>query len=748
MRRDALAFLAGITAIQFAPALPGGAGWWALALPPCAWLTWRSRFRFILFALLGLIYAAARAQQDLHHTLPASLEPLPVIARVQVDSLVQWQGPQARFDARVLGIDADVAVRRVRLSWMFAPRRLAAGQRWELPLTLKRPRGWRNPGAADTERLYLRAGIDALAQVGDRQPARLLGEATGGSTLLWLREHISAGLRREAAGSPSSGVLTGLAVGDTRDVTPELWALFRALGITHLMAISGSHVGLFGLLAAALVRRLWPLVRPRHGQSGVQAPCAVAAALASLGYALLAGFAVPSQRTAAMIALGGAARLRGRWLAPSHLLALALVLVLLIDPAAAVEPGFWLSFATVMWILASVPGAGWRAALGLQFGVSLLVLPLTLFAFGQASLIAPFVNLIAVPLTGFVLVPATLLAAALLFCAPALSHWLTAQLAASLDACWPVLMKLAAWPFAQYVVPSLPLPLAAAAIGGAALLTLSPAWPWRVIGASAVLSACSWRAPAPPAGGFEFTLLEAGDATLAVVLAPSTTLVYYAGSGSAFGADVGASVLLPFLRTRGRAQVDLLIISRADSAHAVGLESLLRELPVLQILGGGDPQAPCLAGQRFDRDGLRIRVLAPVTGEDPGPDASCVVRIAGAAGSVLLTGEITRRAEAGLVERGVPLAADVVVVPARGSHHASSSPFLTATRPRWALVAAAHLNRFGYPRPEVLARWQALGAQVRQVSLEGAITLRVPARGPIEAPPGERIRRRGFWTAT
>lgn len=742
--------LAGITAIQFAPQLPSHSPWLVAALLAAVPLVWRTRGRWLLFLLLGLIYATVRAGHDRDHALPARLAPLPVDAVIEVSSLVQWHGPSASFEAQVSRLDVPLPLRRLRVEWMFAPRELRAAQRWRLPLRLRCARGLRNPGGFDAEGWWRREGIDALASVQNRFAAERLADASGAAArLLRLREAISLRLTGFAAGSPSAGVIAGLAVGDTSQIPPEQWSLFRATGITHLMAISGAHVGMFGLFAAALTRRAWRALRPAAAQRGTLVPCALASTLGAGGYALLAGFSVPSQRTALMIAVAGAARLRARHLPPSHSLALALIAVLLLDPAAAIQPGFWLSFGTVAWIFASASGAAPAPALladvKMQAGVSLLVLPATLYGFGQASFIAPLVNLVAVPVTGLLLVPAIVGAAALAAPLPGLSHGIIAQLAVALDHTWPWLSMVSTWPLAQHWTPDLPLAWAAGATGGALLATLAP-WPWRAIGAAAMLGALSWRVPAPPAGGFEFTLLDAGDATLAAVLTRGSVLVYFAGAGSAFGPDVGASVLLPYLRSRGRERIDLLVLSRADGAHAMGLDAVFRELPVLQVIAGADRFAPCEAGQRFDRDAVDIRVLAPPVNAIDAQGGACVLLIAGARASVLLAADLDAVAERALLARQVLHPVSVALVPAHGSPRASSAEFIATVRPSWALVAAAHLNRFDYPRPEVLARWREAGAQVRQVSQEGAITLSVEPRGPAELPPGERIRHRRYWT--
>lgn len=750
MRRDALAFLAGITAIQFAPRLPGQVPWPAFALLLLAPVLWRTPFRCLLFLVAGIAYAMARAASGLDHALPARMEPLPVDAVIVVDSLVEWRGSSAAFYARVERLDVPLSLRRVKVDWRAAPKGLHAAQRWRLPLRLKRARGMRNPGGFDAESRWHQEGIDALARVTDRFIAQPLGDASDFSAhILRLREWVSVKLAGFASGSASAGVITGLAVGDTARISQEQWSLFRATGITHLMAISGTHVGMFGWFAAAVARRAWKWLRPAAWSHGSHVLCALAASFGAGGYALLAGFSVPSQRTALMIAVAGAARLRVRQASSSRTLALALIAVLILDPSASIQPGFWLSFGTVAFLLASGdeawPVNSLLSGLRTQIGVSCLVLPPTLYFFGQASFVAPVVNLMAVPLTGLLLVPAIIAAAVLAGMLPELSCWMIERIATGLDASWPGLSGVAAWPLAQHFTPALPLSWALCATAGALLATLA-SWPWRMIGIIIMAGALVWRAPAPAPGGFEFTLLDAGDATLATVLTRDSVLVYFAGAGSALAPDTGATVLLPFLRSRGRERIDLLAVARADGVHAAGIDAVFRELPVTQVIAGGDAEAPCETGQRFDRDGVRVRALSAPLRSSGEAFSVCGLEVGAAGVSVLLFADLDAEGERVLLSRQLLHPVTLALVPSHGSHRASTPEFMAAVRPHWALVAAAQLNRFDYPRPETLALWAGAGAQVRQVSREGAMTLTVEPGKPPELPPGERIRRRHYWT--
>src|SRR3569623_1949024 len=156
-------------------------------------------------------------------------------------------------------------------------------------------------------------------------------------------------------------------------------------------------------------RAACPLRRTNSRCSAPKA-AAVAARIAALVYSALAGFAVPTQRALIMIAVVMHAVLRGRHTRPFHVLALALLLVLLRDPLAVMEAGFWLSFAAVAVIFYGMTARLAPQGLWWHFGrtqllVAIGLLPLMLVLFQRVSLVSPLANLIAVPWVTFVVVP-------------------------------------------------------------------------------------------------------------------------------------------------------------------------------------------------------------------------------------------------------------------------------------------------------------------------------------------------------
>jgi competence protein ComEC len=219
--------------------------------------------------------------------------------------------------------------------------------------------------------------------------------------------------------------------------------------------------------------------------------------------------------------------------------------------------------------------------------------------------------------------------------------------------------------------------------------------------------------------------------------------LYYAGPQYSRDSDAGQRILLPLLRGRGEKRIDTLVLSHRDNDHVGGARALLAALPIGELLtsleqahplrAGANQHSRCAAGQSWVWDEVRFEVLGPELAQYPnlpGADGdrrvktnalSCVLRIASAQGSVLLTGDIEREQEAALVARfGAALRSEVLIVPHHGSKTSSSAPFLDAVRPRLGIIQAGYRNRFGHPAPEVLQRYVERGIVTFESSICGA----------------------------
>lgn len=743
------------------------ATWWALrrsasvALLACA---------LAGSAALAFGLAGARGAWRVAETLPPVLEGRDLIVTGRIARLPQVDAEGLHFlfvpDAAHSPDGEPVTLPpRLWLAWPRAglgdggfagpPERALAGERWQLPLRLKRPHGAMNPEGFDAELWLFEQGIGAVGSVraaAPTDPKRLDGPR-------WWRpdEQLDAARQRwrdaallQGTDPLVAGVLAALTVGDQSAIDAPGWALFRQTGVAHLMSISGLHITLFAWLASRLIARLWR-ASPRLMHAW---PTPFAArwggVLLAAGYALVAGWGVPAQRTVWMLALTvGLLQLGLRW--PPLLVCLAAgTAVAALDPWALLQPGFWLSFVAVALLIASHPPepegeeapTGWRerlratlqAALRQQVVATLALAPLTLLLFEQISLVGFVANLLAVPWVTLVVTP---LALAGLLVPPlwALAAWALQPLL------W-VLGLFAQVPLAVWTVPAAPAWAGTLGLVGGALLVLPLPWRARLAGLPLLLPLL-WPAIERPAPGhFELLAADVGQGSAILVRTANHLLLHDTGPRYGQDNDAGQRVLLPLLRARGEHRIDSLVLSHRDTDHVGGAAAVLAALPAGELRTGLEPghplreatgpagepvtQVDCAAGQSWQWDGVRFEVLhPPADAWRPGtkPNAmSCVVRVQDAQGrSALLTGDIEAPGEQALAEQlGPALKTDVLVVPHHGSQTSSTAAFLAAVQPSQAVIQVGYRSRFGHPHPAVLARYAAAGIPVARTDHCGA----------------------------
>ncbi|HVI60067.1 MAG TPA: DNA internalization-related competence protein ComEC/Rec2 [Luteimonas sp.] len=747
----AVALLLGITACLRLPAMPS---WPLLAalLAAGAWGWARGRrWRRIAgacafgFALCGLHVVHALALQ-----LPPAMEHADAAVTGTVVDLPVHEARRTRFMLRVddgASVPAPLRGRLLQLAWYdeykaVAPSRrftLRAGSRWRFDLRLRAPRGLRNPGVFDGEKTALARRIAATGYVRNPRHARLLARASGVDA--W-RGAMSARIAR-AVPSASARYVQALALGDTRGLDDLDWEALRATGLTHLVAISGFHVGMVAALFALLASGLWRALPPLARRLPRPQAAALAALLGAGGYAVAAGFALPTVRTVLMIAVVVAARALRRPVRVVDALAMAALAMLMVDPLAALTPGFWLSFAGVAWLAWCLPDAGKRIVgdfLSAQGVATLGLLPLTVVLFGQASLAGPLANLVAIPWWSLVVVPLSLAGTALEALHAGAGEWAWRAAAWCFDLAWPLLQWLAGSRFALWWLPeprwfALPLALLGAfwcllprgvpGRGLALLLWLPLLWPSRGL---------------PVPGAAELVVLDVGQGLSVLVRTAGHSLLYDMGPAQPEGFDAGERIGVPSLHALGVRRLDAAVVSHGDNDHAGGFPAIRRAFPMPAAFspeGSGVPgTTPCRAGMQWRWNGVRFRFLhPPLYFPYLDNESSCVLRIETAHGAALLVGDIGEVVERDLVRRdAAALRAEVVLVAHHGSGESSDPAFIRATGARLALVSAGYGNRFGHPRPEVVERWRRSGARVLDTLDAGALRVRLqPGGARVEA---------------
>ena len=765
MRSHALSFAAGVVLVQMQARLPEVLTLCLLALGltliaflcarwvpsqgcDCARLlqTLRGVLVFALVLSVGFGWAALRAHWRLADELRTDLEGVDVEVVGFVAEL-----PQTMDDALRFRFDLDTGVdgvpRQLLLSW-YPPRgsgstlpTISAGERWRFVVRLKRPHGFYNPGGFDYEAWLLERGARATGHVrsgAQRLDAEFMRPM---DAVHRLREAVRERFVGVLGDAPYSGILVALVIGDQRGIPPMQWEVFRRTGVAHLVAISGMHISLVAALVGGSLGWLWRRFPWLMLRCPVRKAQALAAVLAGTSYALLAGLGIPVQRALLMLLVVVIALYRGRAIVPSRVMALALVVVLAVDPWACLSGGFWLSFgavAAIGFVLGGRRAAAnaWVAALRIQLAVTLALIPLLVLLFQSLPLLSPLANAVAIPLVSFIVTPLVLLAAISQLEFPLLwAHQATAWMMQWLE--W-----LAAFEPGYWRQSAPPLWLGVLAVLAVAGAMLPRGTPGRLAALAVVAGLLAWPAARPPSGSFVARVLDVGQGLAVHVQTAKHDLLFDTGPPFGAHADAGSRVVLPYLNALGVGGLDALVLSHDDSDHAGGANSIATALKVRRwwasdtgsvarrvVTAVAAPVHPCISGEHWVWDGVSFRFLHPggetsvVPGKRHNNDQSCVLRIANASGALLLLGDVEAAGEAALRLRhgDAGLAADVLVSAHHGSRSSSSPVFVEATLPEAVIHSAGHRNAFGHPHPEVWARWAAAGARNWRTDSQGAI---------------------------
>lgn len=756
MRSGIVAFLLGILALVQCPSLPPMA--LASLLPVCLLLALaQPRLRIMLLFVCGFLYALAHAHAQMYHRLPTDVQGQSLTVTGQVISLVDVEPRRQRFEFAVASWPESVQTgrlpRHIRLSWYTPEASIRAGETWRLRIRVRRPHGFLNPGGFDYERWLFSRGIRATGYVRRSGVNQQLAAAPAG--LLTWRASLAERIASRLDGGRGAALVTALAIGDRSGLSQADWDVLRATGTSHLLAISGLHIGLVAGLAFFACRWLWSCFPAACRWLPAQRAAMLLSLPPALAYAALAGFALPTQRALIMLIIVAVTLLARRRHVSADVLLLALLGVLIWDPLAVLAAGFWLSFLAVAVILW---GMGWRlpqTGLWWQYGriqclIAVGMLPLLLFWFQQYPLFSALANIIAVPWVSLLVVPPILIGLLLLAVLPAAGGQLLVLAEWSLMQLWPGLEWIGGLDFGVLSQPAPRPVLLAAGLAGAALLLLPRAIPGRWLGLFWLLPLLWPQQSRPAHGDYRVAVLDVGQGLAMVVETSAHVLVYDTGARFSDSFNAGDAVVVPYLRARGHDAVDMLIVSHGDNDHIGGAVALTQALAVDQSLSSVPEALPvdsghCRRGQDWSWDGVDFEILHPpaaMAGKDN--DHSCVLRVASPAGMTLMPGDIEAGAEHQLIEYAADkLAADLLIAPHHGSSSSSTPRFIRTVQPDYTVFSTGYRNRYHFPDSDIIQRYRASDISLLNTAHAGAVLFDIEQNGT-RISRTRRLQRR-FW---
>ena len=563
-------------------------------------------------------------------------------------------------------------------------------------------------------------------------------------------------------------IMLALTLGYKADFSKDNKQVFQEVGVAHLMVISGLHIGLIFALANWLLCRClncFPQIMNRYVRQHIVVLPALALAVF---YASLAGFSIPTQRALLMLVIYSAVRLTGRDVSLLQILMLSAVVIVSLDVFAVLDVGFWMSFSAVfiiaVWQLAIQQEASqigvdsrsigtqlhernvvhgsdanssiWKRGrhsawtlLTLQLCLVVALIPITSLLFGQISLSAIVVNFVAIPIFSLVIIPLTLLLAGIAVGWPEAT--LIIYLINFLQSClWHIYMvfeAIAAVPHSSLGLPrSNIIVTLIVVIITCVLLLCKRIWSMLTFISMYVIGCLAWSTQTleHPV----VSLLDVGQGLTMVVRHQDKTMVYDVGPRYRTGFNTAEAVLLPYLLARGVSHVDTLMISHADNDHIGGFGVFTNAMSVGQVLTSRVDQIPiareCIAGMRWQWGDLEFEVLSPEQNTPIGSNnLSCVLMLEYHNIRVLLTGDIEHPVERHLLEHGVDVQADIVLVPHQGSKTSSTGAFINAVNPTLGLIAAGYRNQYGHPHATVVQRYAERRIELLQTPIHGSVEI-------------------------
>ena len=764
MLKIAIAFLLGILILTVFNSLPHV--YWVFGIVPAVLISLMYPcIKTLLCLLFGFLWALVHGHLSLYPELDKSLEGVDLEVSGQIISIPNAQERSVRFDfaiheAMQSGITKPLQLpKKVRLNWYGNVPDIQLGEIWQFRVRLKRPWGFANPGSFDYEKWLFENKIRATGYVRPKGNNYRLQETNILNPSYFFRAKLNDKL--DSIEFKYSVIIKALTLGERGQMDSDHWQVLTQTGTNHLLAISGLHVGIASGFVYFLVVWLWKRSERLCLFISAQRIAAITGIAAAVFYAMLAGFSIPTQRAMIMAAVVFLSIYTMQSFRSWNILSLALICVLILNPFSVLAPGFWLSFLAVAIILFSIKGSnkakGWDIT-RIQLMLALGLLPVTLLFFQQASLISPLANFFAVPWISILVVPLTLIGSLCLLICEFVGIWFLQGVNFMLEIFWRALEFLHSLPFASWkhatpdwaIVP---------AVFGVLLLLAPKGLPVKILSIALLSPLVFAKAPTLSEGNIKLSVLDVGQGTALILQVENNVLVYDTGPKFSSNFNAGDAVVATYLRELGVNEIDTLIVSHEDKDHAGGLDGLLRNINVKQMIVNQtsayqhENLQACREGMHWSWNKVDFKFLHPredIAAENIGTlsrnNSSCVLLIRHPSGSVLFTGDIERATEKNLIRHNLDmLDVDILIAPHHGSNSSSTTSFIQATSPEYVIFTTGYRNPYGFPDEKVVSRYKEFGSHLVNSAMQGMISFEISESNGLQLQPGYREVRQRFW---
>jgi competence protein ComEC len=681
------------------------------------------------------------------------------------------------LDGKAVPIDELLSVTIYRHAPVLFP-----GDKIHFPARLRKFKNFNNPGRYDHESAMRSAGISCAASVSDGRRVVVLGkgelpfpmgalEGLRGPVRNFFREVLDP---REAA------LFSALVLGERQGIEDSLREYFNRTGLGHVLAVSGLHVGLIATVCFLLFRRLLVQSYRLTLAMDTRRWAAVMTCLPVVLYAGLAGFQVSAQRAMIMVLVFLGSIILGRERDIWSSVALAALIILVLDPHALQSISFQLSFMAVIGILWLSPPllrktpllreTGVRRhvlerfygyILGLivvSLAVTIFLLPVTALYFNRISLVTIPANLTVVPILGFWVLPLALLSALTLAFSPFLANLILQVSALGLQGMMGLIDFWSGLPYSSLwvVTPNL---MEILLFYGVLFFILSfRGRPWAKVGLLLSLTILTadvayWVYRTHFNRDLRVTYLDVGQGSSALVEFPRGKRMLIDGGGySGNHFDIGKMVVSPFLWHSKITKVDYLVLSHPHADHMNGFLFIAGAFRPEEFWYNGDETGAeaykelmgILDAEKIKKmlprdleggreiNGARVEILHP-PGDKKGlklgaggrglNNNSLVLQLSFGEKTFLFPGDLELAGEESLLARaGDRLKSDFLLAPHHGCRSSSTLPFLEKVKPTICIISSGEGNMFGFPHPEIVSRVASLGAKVIRIDQEGAVS--------------------------